>query len=103
MRAVRLAAELGLSIEEATQAGITANAKLLTNISMERIRDELLRILAARYSADGILVLKTTGLLSLIVPEFDAAFDTPQKKSETPPYLRCGHPLGDGAQILSLR
>ena len=79
MRAVRLAAELGLSIEEATQAGITANAKLLTNISMERIRDELLRILAARYSADGILVLKTTGLLSLIVPEFDAAFDTPQK------------------------
>lgn len=79
MRAVRLAAELGLSIEEATLAGITANAKLLTKISQERIRDELLRILAARYGADGILVLKTTGLLSLIVPEFDAAFDTPQK------------------------
>lgn len=79
MRAVRLAAELGLNIEEATLAGITANAKLLTNISPERIRDELLRILAARYGADGILVLKMTGLLSLIVPEFDAAFDTPQK------------------------
>lgn len=79
MRAVRLAAELGLSIEEATLAGITANAKLLTKISPERIRDELLRILAAHYAADAILVLKTTGLLSLIIPEFDAAFDTPQK------------------------
>lgn len=79
MRAVRLAAELGFSIEAATLAGITANAKLLTNISMERIRDELLRILAAHYAADAILVLKTTDLLSLIIPEFDAAFDTPQK------------------------
>lgn len=79
MRAVRLAAELGLRIEEATLAGITTNAKLITNISMERIRDELLRILAAQYAADAILVLKTIGLLSLIIPEFDAAFQTQQK------------------------
>ena len=79
MRAVRLAAELGFSIEEATLAGIQSNAKLLMSISMERIRDELLRILAAQFASDAILVLKATGLLSLIVPEFDAAFDTPQK------------------------
>ncbi|MDP1721852.1 MAG: CCA tRNA nucleotidyltransferase [Candidatus Gottesmanbacteria bacterium] len=79
MRAVRLAAELGFSIEESTLAGITTNAGLLTNISLERIRDELLRILAAQFASDAILVLKATGLLSHIIPEFDAAFSTPQK------------------------
>lgn len=79
MRAVRLAAELGFTIEEATLAGIKANAELLTNISMERIRDELLRILAARFASDAILVLKSSKLLTLILPEFDAAFTTAQK------------------------
>lgn len=79
MRAVRLAAELGFTIEEATLAGIKANAELLTNISMERIRDELLRILAAQFASDAMLVLKNSGLLTLILPEFDAAFTTEQK------------------------
>ena len=79
MRAVRLAAQLGFIIDEATLAGIKANAKLLTNISMERIRDELLRILAAQFAADAMLVLKSTGLLALILPEIDTAFATAQK------------------------
>ena len=79
MRAVRLAAELGFTIDEATLLGIKANAGLLTHISMERIRDELLRILAAQFASDAILVLKSAGLLTLILPEFDAAFATAQK------------------------
>lgn len=79
MRAVRLAAELGFTIEEKTLTGIKTNAQLLTNVSMERIRDELLRTLAAQYAADAILILKSTGLLKLILPELDASFATPQK------------------------
>ncbi len=79
MRAVRLAAELGFMIEETTRAGIKANVPLLTAVSMERIRDELLRTLAAQFAADGILILKSTGLLKLILPELEAAFGTPQK------------------------
>lgn len=79
MRAVRLAAELGFTIEDATFAGIKTNAGLLTNVSMERIRDELLRMLGAQFAADAILVLKSTGLLKLILPELDASFATPQK------------------------
>jgi len=46
---------------------------------MERIRDELLRILAAQFAADAMLVLKSTGLLALILPEIDTAFATAQK------------------------
>ncbi|MBI5620508.1 HD domain-containing protein [Candidatus Gottesmanbacteria bacterium] len=79
MRAVRLAAELGFSIEEKTFTGIQANANLLSNVSSERIRDELLRILAAQFASDAILVLKATGLLTLILPEFEDAFTTEQK------------------------
>lgn len=79
MRAVRLAAELGFTIEEKTLTGIKTNAQLLSNVSMERIRDELLRTLAAQYAADAILVLKSTGLLKLILPQLDNAFATPQK------------------------
>lgn len=79
MRAVRLAAQLGFMIEERTLAGIKANAPLLPTISMERIRDELLRTLGAPYAADAILVLKSTGLLRLILPEMEAAFSIPQK------------------------
>ncbi len=79
MRAVRFAAELGFLIEEDTLAGIKTNAHLLTAISMERIRDELMRTLAAQFAADGILILKSTGLLKLILPELETAFGTPQK------------------------
>ncbi len=79
MRAVRLASELGFLIEDATLEGIKSNGGLITTVSMERIHDELLRILAAPYAADGVLILKNTGLLALILPELDSAFDTPQK------------------------
>lgn len=79
VRAVRVASELGFMIEENTLVGIKTNVHLLTAISMERIRDELLRTLAAQFAADGILILKSTGILKLILPELDAAFATPQK------------------------
>lgn len=79
MRAVRIAAELGFMIEPETQAAIKANASSLRQISAERIHDELLRILAAPFAADGILLLKNTGLLKEIIPELDDAFAIGQK------------------------
>lgn len=82
MRAVRLASELGFMIEDATLEGIKKNASLMTTVSVERIHDELLRILAAPYAADGIIILKSTDLLALILPELDDAFNTPQKSPQ---------------------
>ncbi len=79
MRAVRIAAELGFMIEEMTTSAIKTNAALLSNISAERVRDELFRLLGAPYGADGVLVLKNTGLLHFILPELEASFATPQK------------------------
>lgn len=79
MRAVRFAAQLGFLIETATLESIQRNAAGLQDISQERIRDELLKILASPYPADGIRLLRTTNLLHYILPEFDDAFATPQK------------------------
>jgi putative nucleotidyltransferase with HDIG domain len=79
MRAVRQAAEVGCMIEPATLDAITTSCRLLTQISAERVRDELIKLLASSYPADGILLLKSTGLLHYVLPELEGAFDVQQK------------------------
>lgn len=69
IRAVRIACELGFLIEDKTFESIVKNAHLIKEIAGERVRDELFRILKSRYSADGILLLKNSGLLKEIIPE----------------------------------
>jgi len=79
MRAIRIASQLGFQIEEETKKAIIHKANLLNDISKERIRDEFLKILTSEYSADGILLLKNTGLLEYVIPEFIPTFETEQK------------------------
>lgn len=79
MRAIRIASELGFMTDQATAAAVKRNAHLMSQISAERIRDELFRILASPFAADGVLLLKNTDLLSLILPELEAAFAVQQK------------------------
>ena len=69
MRAIRIAAELGFTIEAKTLKAISKNAKLLKEIAFERVRDELLKIIASTYPKDGIKLLFTSGLLEFIMPE----------------------------------
>lgn len=45
MRALRFSAQLGFDIEQQTRLAIQKNAALIKNISMERIRDELLKLI----------------------------------------------------------
>lgn len=79
IRAVRIATELQFLIEEKTQLSILKNSQLIANISKERIKDELFKILKSDYPADGVLLLKNTALLKYIMPELDQAFSVPQK------------------------
>ncbi len=82
IRAVRIASELGFLIEPATARAIRANISLLQTISAERIHDELLKLLAAPFAADGILLMKNTGLLKVVLPDLDASFATAQKSPQ---------------------
>ncbi|MDR7484184.1 MAG: CCA tRNA nucleotidyltransferase [Armatimonadota bacterium] len=69
LRAVRLGAELGFSIEEGTLQALGALAQTVTSVSRERIRDELVRLLVAPGRAEGVRVLQQTGLLAAVLPE----------------------------------
>lgn len=69
MRAIRFAARLGFTIEEDTLKAIAVKASLLANISKERVRDELMKIIGSNYPADGVSLLISTGLMDQIMPE----------------------------------
>jgi len=80
MRAVRLATVLDFKIEKKTLQAIKENANLLEFISKERIRDELLKIIMAEKAADGIELLRETGLLGHIIPELLEGYKVRQNK-----------------------
>ncbi len=69
MRAVRFATQLGFAIEANTTTAIIKNADLLKHISVERIRDELVKIINSTNPATGIEMLRRFKLLPYIIPE----------------------------------
>jgi len=69
LRAFRTAAELGFKIEPATLKAIKSRAKLTSNPSGERIREELRRILGADKAAQWISMMDRTGVLCALFPE----------------------------------
>lgn len=79
LRAVRFASQLGFVIEEQTFAAIQQNAHLINRISKERIREELFKILGSNFSAEGITLLMTSGLLKHIIPELLKGYGLSQK------------------------
>jgi putative nucleotidyltransferase with HDIG domain len=87
LRAVRLAAELQFDINDDTFRAIAEQADSITEVSAERIRDELLRLLTAPGRGRGVRLLHASGLLQVILPEVAAMAGVPQ-----PPEF---HPEGD--------
>ncbi|MGF7144422.1 tRNA nucleotidyltransferase (CCA-adding enzyme) [Anaerotaenia torta] len=78
LRAVRFSAQLGFGIEEHTLQAVTDKAVKLQNISAERIRTELTKLLLSD-SPDRLRLLYETGITRIILPEFDAMMKTEQK------------------------
>ncbi len=69
LRAVRFAASLGFEIERATATAIARCASQLANISRERVRDEMTRMLTGPAPDRALLLMADLGLLELVVPE----------------------------------
>lgn len=69
MRAIRFASQLDFNIEKSTLDGIKKNKNLLKNISSERIRDELCKLLLSDNPRKGLNLLKDCGVLDVIIPE----------------------------------
>jgi putative nucleotidyltransferase with HDIG domain len=87
LRAVRFAARLGFEIEERPFSAIRSLAPLIRNVSAERVRDEIARILTEGGARRGMELLDATGLLREIMPEVAA-----MQGVEQPPEF---HPEGD--------
>jgi putative nucleotidyltransferase with HDIG domain len=87
LRAVRFAARLGFEIEPETSAAIQRLAPLIRNVSAERLRDEIARILTEGGARRGFELLDSTGLLREVLPEVAALKGVAQ-----PPEF---HPEGD--------
>lgn len=80
LRAVRFAARLGFTVEEATARAITQHASDLSGVSHERIGDEVRRMLAHPTRATSMQLLATLGL---DLPVFGYRFSSPQRASVT--------------------
>lgn len=81
IRAARLAARFELDLDPATEAAIASLAPRAASVSGERVRDELLRMLAIRERPSrGLLLLERLGLLAVVLPELAALRGVPQAK-----------------------
>ena len=81
IRAARFAARFELSIDPATEAAIRELAPLAGTVSGERVRDELLRILALDpQPSRAFRLLERLRLLGVILPELAALRGVPQAK-----------------------
>jgi putative nucleotidyltransferase with HDIG domain len=80
LRAVRIATELNFTIEEKTLRIIKEDASLISHVSWERIKTELLRILSFENAYDGIMLLNELKLLEYILPELLEGIGISQKR-----------------------
>ena len=87
IRAVRFAASLGFTIEENTLRAIRAEAASITQVSWERIGEEITRLLTEGGARSGFELLDESGLLPAVLPEVARMKGVEQ----TPDY----HPEGD--------
>ncbi len=69
LRGVRMAAELGFTIESATVNLVRRDAHLLPLVAPERIREELVRVLVAPAGWRHLRLLHELGLLQHVLPE----------------------------------
>ena len=72
VRALRFAAQLNFTIEENTYKAISNNdiQQKIKSISVERFRDELLKLLKADKPSVGLRMMEETGVLDIFIPEF---------------------------------
>jgi poly(A) polymerase len=87
LRAIRFAARFEYEIDPETFAAIQKFAPNINQVSRERVRDELTKMLVEGHARRAFLLLDESGLLKEVLPEISA-----MKGVEQPPQF---HPEGD--------
>jgi poly(A) polymerase/tRNA nucleotidyltransferase (CCA-adding enzyme) len=73
VRAMRLGATLGFTISPELDTALRAAAPLIEQVASERVRDELLKLLAVPHAAPWLRSMDDVGLLTRIFPELEPA------------------------------
>lgn len=69
LRAIRFHCCKHFKLSESVISGISYSARYLYKISIERINDELSKILCSDKAAEGIVLLVNTSLMDMIIPD----------------------------------
>ncbi|OQA33091.1 MAG: Poly(A) polymerase I precursor [Betaproteobacteria bacterium ADurb.Bin341] len=100
LRAVRLAAKLGLIIDPAAREPIRTMAGLLENVPAARLFDEMLKLLTSGHALNCLLQLREEGLHHGLLPLLDVIFEQPLGEKfvmlaleNTDRRVRCGKPV----------
>lgn len=83
LRAIRLSAELDLSIEPATRDAMVAEAGRLGLISKERIRDEFVRMLNSPRPMKAVQLSQAIGALKYIAPDLERGMGIDQNQAHS--------------------
>ncbi|MBI2059716.1 MAG: CCA tRNA nucleotidyltransferase [Nitrospirae bacterium] len=87
MRALRFAARLGFDIHPETAAAVRELAALSVDVSAERLRDELVKMMTHGPAATAVELMRDFGVLHYVLPEVETMIGV-----EQPPEF---HPEGD--------
>lgn len=87
LRAVRFAARFHFRLDPATEAAVRESARTISQVSQERVRDELTKMLTEGQARRALELMDGTGLLKEVLPEVAR-----MKGVAQPPQF---HPEGD--------
>ena len=87
LRAVRFAGRFGFDLDSATRAALDELAPKCAQLSGERVREEMSKILCSPRAAESVRLMLDSGLLAAVLPEVAALAGV-----EQPPQF---HPEGD--------
>jgi poly(A) polymerase len=109
LRAVRLAAKLGLQIDPAARHPIREMADLLENVPAARLFDEMLKLLSSGYAVACLKQLREEGLHQGLLPLLDVILKQPLGEkfvwlalANTDERVRAGKPISPGFLFATL-
>jgi poly(A) polymerase/tRNA nucleotidyltransferase (CCA-adding enzyme) len=78
VRACRFAAKLEFIIEDNTFAAIPKALPIVKKVAVERLHDELVKMMGAARPSIGLELMRKSGLLKIILPELEACYGVSQ-------------------------
>jgi len=71
LRAIRFSSKLNFKIEDKTKKALYKFASNIASVSIERIRDEITKIITGNNPGQGMTILSEFGLLKHVIPEIE--------------------------------